>query len=208
MIGVLYSYLFVGGVLGISTYLSHLQYVTDEMARKAIHVLVVHWYLLALFWFDNAFVAAFVPFTFIILNYMSFKFKLVKAMERHPENSGDIGTVYYALSLTIITFFAFYFNLQMFGLFALFVMGYADGLAALIGKHWPSTILYGQKTLSGSISFLLITLFVGFLTVYDIIGLHILWLAVLATGIELFSKKGLDNLTVPLTLFLLLVVFV
>ncbi len=208
MIGLLYSYLFVGGVLGLSLLFSRFQWVSDEGARKFIHVLVIHWYLLAMFWFDSAFYAAFVPLTFILLNYLSFRYNLVKPMERKSHNIEDLGTVYYAVSLTIITFVAFYYDYAMIGLFALLVMGYADAFAAMVGKQWPTITLYAQKSLSGSLIFLSITAVLGFFIIYDVVGLHLLWIAPLATLIELFSKKGLDNLSVPLLLFFLLVVMV
>jgi len=201
----LYSYGFVVGILGLSTFLEKLNILKDEGARKFIHIAVAHWFILAMFTFENAFLVTIVPFTFIILNYLSYRFNLLSAMERDMHTKDDMGTVYYALSLTIITFFAFYFDYQLEGLFAILAMGYGDGFGAVIGKRFGRLKIYRNKSYIGSLAMLIFTLIIGiilFTTQWHLI----IVIAFAATALEMFTLKGYDNLSVPLMIFLLAVV--
>jgi phytol kinase len=204
MIALLFAYLFVFIILGIAITLDKYHIVDDEGSRKFIHISVSNWWILAMFLFDQDtfYLAIIPPFTFIILNYLSYRFNLVKPMERKVKTENDLGTVYYAISLFIIAFFAFYFDITRIGALAILAMGYGDGFSAIIGKAMKSKVIYHKKTLAGLLTVFGFTFIIGLILFpnrwYDIIII-----ALVASGLELFTKKGLDNLTVPLGVFIL-----
>ena len=86
-----------------------------------------------MYYFTNVWFAAFVPLTFVIINYLSYKKGIIKVMERDKQDG--LGTVYYAISLLILTIISFgIFKKPSLGLIPTLVMAYGDGLAAVIGK--------------------------------------------------------------------------
>jgi phytol kinase len=204
MVNLLLAYGFVFLVIGVSTLFDKLGVFNDEGSRKFIHIGVSNWWIVAMVLFDPSeyYLAIIPPFTFIILNYLSYRFDLVKSMERKEKSTNDLGTVYYAISLFIITFFAFYYDHLLIGALAILTMGYGDGLGAVIGKSFKSKKLYNNKSVLGSLTMFLSTLIIGIILFPSSI-LIVLLIAVLATLIELFTPKGLDNFSVPLLVFLI-----
>ena len=104
-----------------------------EATRKYMHIMLSNWWIIAMIFFDNVIWASICPAIFIIVNFISYKYKLIKTMERE-ENDG-FGTVYYAISLLVLVIITFkVINKPWIGLCGVLVMGYGDGLAAIIGK--------------------------------------------------------------------------
>jgi len=151
---------------------------------------------------DDVLLALIAPVTFIFLNYASYRFDLIKAMERDDKSKNDLGTVYYAISLSVITYLSYTFSLQSFAAFSLLVMGWGDGLSAILGKKYGRVELYNGKTLTGFLTVFAVTLILGFVLLD--LGFLIIVLAFFAALLELVSPKGYDNLTLPIGLYLLL----
>jgi phytol kinase len=151
---------------------------------------------------DDVLLALIAPVAFIFLNYASYRFDLIKAMERDDKSKNDLGTVYYAISLSIITYLSYTFSLQSFAAFSLLVMGWGDGLSAILGKKYGRVELYNGKTLTGFLTVFVVTLILGFVLLD--LGFLIIVLAFFAALLELVSPKGFDNLTLPVGLYLLL----
>lgn len=203
--GLVASYLLIFVIIGISTVLQKKNILGDEGARKFIHIGVSNWWILAMFFFtdDNAlWFAMIAPVTFIILNYLSYRLNLLKAMERGGK--GNLGTVYFPISLLILVILTFgVIENPYVGAVGILVMGYGDGLAAVIGKAYGKHKIAFGKSLEGSI-----TMFVASFVVTFIVSIMLapitmalilaLGVAALATLIELVTPKGLDNLSVPL----------
>jgi len=202
MVGVLAGFGFVFVTLGISTLLNKLHVLNDEGARKFIHIGVAHWYLLTWWLVDDVLLALIAPVTFIFLNYASYRFDLIKAMERDEKSTNDLGTVYYAVSLSIITYLSYTFSLQNVAAFSLLVMGWGDGLSAIVGKKYGKIELYYGKTVAGFLTLFTVSLILGF--IFLELGFLIVVLAFFAAFLELVSPKGFDNLTLPVGLYLLL----
>jgi phytol kinase len=198
-VAVVVSYLFVASVVlfGVGLYL--LRTISSETARKVIHIGVIHWWLIALHFITTTWVALIGPVSFIVINALNVKLRLIPGIQR--EETNDFGTVYYAISLSMITFAAYEFNMVTAASIALFVMGYGDGLAALIGKAVPSRMIRVNKSLLGSLTMLIVSFGVSFYWSQDV-GVSI-GLALAATVVEGFSPKGFDNLSVPFVVFVL-----
>jgi phytol kinase len=202
-VAVVVSYLFVASVVifGVGLYL--LRAISSETARKVIHIGVIHWWLIALHFITTTWVALIGPVSFIVINALNVKLRLIPGIQRNESN--DFGTVYYAISLSMITFAAYEFNMVTAASIALFVMGYGDGLAALIGKAFPSRMLRVNKSVLGSLTMLIVSFGVSFYWSQDVVVS--IGLALAATVVEGLSPKGLDNLSVPFVVFVLAGVF-
>lgn len=199
LIAVAVSYLFVASIVlfGVGLYL--LRIVSAETTRKIIHIGVIHWWLIAIAFIDSTWVALIGPLSFIVINTLNVNLRLIPGIQR--EESKDFGTVYYAVSLSMITFAAYEFNMVTAASIALFVMGYGDGFAALIGKKVPSKKLRPNKSIGGSLTMVLVSFGVSYYWSQDVV--ISLVVAITAGVVELFSPKGLDNLTVPFIIFVL-----
>lgn len=212
--GLVLSYILVFLIIGISTALQKFKVLGDEGARKFIHIGVSNWWILAWVFFqgENALWYAIVPpITFILLNYYSYKTNLIKSMER--SGNGNLGTVYFPISLLILVIFTFgVINRPEIGAVGILVLGYGDGLAAVVGKAYGKRKLVNNKSLEGSLTMLFVS-FVVVLAILLVAGVSLVStliaavvVSILSTLIELYTPKGLDNLTVPL--FSSLIVYV
>ena len=215
-IGILVSYLYIVLVIiGARIF----EKKGKEASRKFIHIMLGNWWFIAMYYFINVWFAAFVPATFIIINYMSYKKDIIKVMER--EKQDGLGTVYYAISLLILVIVSFgIYDMPSLGLIPNLVMAYGDGLAGLLGKMIKSKkykLSDSKKSVAGSITMFVIStiLIGGYLAFWHSTAFwktpH--WQLVSAligfaiTAIEAVSVKGTDNVTVPLgTLCMLLLI--
>ena len=202
--GLIASYVFIFVIIGISTVLQKKGLLKDEGARKFIHIGVSNWWIIAMIFFDSVYFAMIPPITFIILNYASYKMNLIKSMERGGQ--GNLGTVYFPISLLILVLLTFTDVIgasPYMGAIGILIMGYGDGLAAVIGKKYGKRPLPFGKSLEGSITMFIASFIVSFVLIFiynDFITA--LWIglaiSVVATLVELYTPKGLDNLSVPL----------
>ena len=199
LIAVAVSFLFVASVVLVGVGLYLLRVVSAETTRKLIHIGVIHWWLIALAYIDTTWVALLGPVSFIIINALNVRLRLIPGIQR--DESKDFGTVYYAISLSIITFAAYEFTMLTAASIALFVMGYGDGFAALIGKKIPSKMIKPNKSIAGSLTMVIVSFGVSYYWSQNVL-ISIL-IAITAGVVEMFSPKGLDNLTVPLIIFVL-----
>ena len=177
-----------------------------EASRKYIHIMLSNWWIIAMIFFDSPLFACICPGLFIIINFISYKYNLIKAMEREEDEKDGLGTVYYAISLFILAYLTFGpLNNTILGLCSIIVMGYADGMAAIIGKAIKSPsfkIGNTKKTLAGCLTMLVITFIIvsGYLVFNNIAFWFVkaIIISLIVTGVEAVSIKGTDNLTVPL----------
>ena len=67
-----------------------------EASRKFIHIMLSNWWIIAMVFFENAWIAALMPAIFVVINYASYKMNLIKVMEREAgdENKESMGTVF------------------------------------------------------------------------------------------------------------------
>lgn len=213
-LGILVSYVYIALVIvGAKLFEKR----GKEASRKFIHIMLGNWWFIAMYFFTNVWFAAFVPATFVIINYISYKKDVIKVMER--EEQDGFGTVYYALSLLILVIVSFgiYKNPAL-GLIPTLVMAYGDGLAAIIGKKTKSKkykLSDTKKSFAGSLTMFLISLVLigGYLLCVhnNVFWQNAHWplisvmMAFVITAIEAISGKGWDNITVPISTMLLLI---
>lgn len=213
--GVVVSFGFVFAVLGIAQVLLKTGAVPSAVSRKLVHIGVAHWWFIAMYFFDRWQFAVIAPIAFIVINLASYLFRLLPAME-HEVRSKNLGTVYFPVSLfgLVLLSWAGPVPIWIAGM-GILVLGYGDGLAALVGEHLArrSFSVFGttKSYLGSAVMFVaavavVIVFVLGYGSGSVPGGLLVVW--ALATGavatlVELFTPFGLDNLTVPLvtTLF-------
>ena len=218
VIGLILSYVYAFGLLltveAIGKRLKWPQFFT----RKVIHIGAGMWIwgILALF---DTWAIGIIPFaTFIVLNYIFYRFKIFKAMDAVDSS---LGTVYFAFSITML--FALLWRTggtvdrAPIAAAAVMAMAWGDGLASIIGqrlgKH-PYTTFGHTRTWEGSATMAVASFVAILLTLALLPGsalspnsaplapsaalLMAAIGALVAAVAEAFSPAGTDNLSVPL----------
>lgn len=181
-----------------------------EVSRKLVHILLSNWILLALAVYQSARTACILPALFILLNYISYRRGLFSAIEREEDNTP--GTVWYAVSLFLLCLGGYSLGMPWIAACGMLAMGYGDGLGALVGKRWgrsrfPSP--YEGKSLEGMLTVLACSgLAVGAACAAYVRDPGFALRAALAcaapaAAVELFTPRGMDNLTLPLSVGLI-----
>lgn len=201
LIGIGVSLAFVLGVIGLSTLLEQKHLLSGEGTRKFIHIAVCNWWLIAMAYFTSPWWAAVVPLLFVFVNYISYKKQVFKAMERGG-GLEDLGTVYYAISLLVLALWSFGIGKPYIGCLGIFIMGYGDGFAAVVGQAVISPRIGRRKSLAGSLTVLIfgtlitavmLNLFTPAVPLY-----FALVMGLVAALLEAFTPMGFDNLSLPL----------
>lgn len=122
-----------------------------EFSRKTVHIaLFVVWVLIDLF-MKNTVHQVIVPFVFLVLNWLSYKFHFYKSLER--EENDHMGIVYFAAAvLVVMTLSLFFPSLYLPGGAAIFCLTFGDGFAALIGSRVSSRKIREHKSVAGYVA--------------------------------------------------------
>lgn len=187
--------------IGISV-IAHKLGVKSAYTRKITHILIgFEWVILQKFFGSSIhFIIVCLIFTAVV-SVMHIT-GIVPSLKSKEENSR--GTIYYCVAMTVMSIIVYIFPQMMipFGV-GVFCTSMGDGFAGVLGivkKH--NKVIYGNKTLFGffaclGFSFLSITLLY---LAYDVEMnlIYVALIAVFASVLELFAKKGIDNVTVTL----------
>ena len=216
----LYTLLFLTGFWSI-IYLSELLYnklsVSAEITRKIAHVLATLSSLSFLLLFQSHWYVLIIAIACFLLLFISSKkdiYKSINSVERETSGSYILPVSIYLLYLT--------FELmddKKYFILPILILGISDPLAGLAGsslnKKTKQIKVWGynfQKTYLGSALFFLTTLVLSVWVFYyfnflsqDILILGF-YFAFVTTIVEMVSKRGLDNITVPLATVVLLLV--
>lgn len=93
------SYVAVGLILAIATWAGTGGGRSPEITRKIVHIGVGTWIIPTTLFFDSPWMAIIPPASFVLINLLSYRFKLVKAMEGGDRNPG---TIYFPLIFVIL----------------------------------------------------------------------------------------------------------
>jgi len=210
-LGYTLTYLYVFFLLGLSGCLKRFFKADSETTRKVVHIgCGFAWFIMAYF-FRSSWHLLIPPITFVVLNYISYKKDTFSGMER--EDKSSMGTVFYPVSMTIMAVFTVFIDsafLNQYGI-ALLCLSLADGFAPIFGRiQKGNRKLINGKSLWGSLSVCLVTMAVVFLM--SLFTVSYTWWQILIAGIlssvlELFGKKGYDNISLPLGVSALLYLF-
>ncbi|WP_348539847.1 MULTISPECIES: diacylglycerol/polyprenol kinase family protein [Spirulina sp. CCY15215] len=197
--------LYLGILLLISEGLNRFKHTDAEFTRKIFHigsgqVILLAWWLAIPAWLIV--IAAILASIIAIVSYFLPILPSINSVGRK-----SLGTFFYAVSIGVLVSYFFPLQHPYYAVIGVLIMAWGDGLAAIIGQRFGkhSYQIGGiKKSWEGSLAMLgasfLVTAIV-LASVYGIIWqvfLISLWVAIAATGLEAFSKLGVDNLTVPL----------
>ena len=209
-------------------------YVTRKIVHiLAAPVYLLTWLLFSGSVFSR-YIALIVPILFIVQFTAIGTGKMKdEAFVRSMSRSGDPaellkGTLYYAIIIFIVTLFWFYLpptgieNANPGALIILGCLAGGDGFADIIGrkygKHKKFGIFGAEKTIAGSIamflgsfifSFGLIAIFSIGIPAFNLVQLliPILIICFLVTIIEALSPPNYDNLTIPIGVIIMIIIF-
>lgn len=136
LMGLGISYGFIAGVIGVASRLVASGRLGAKAGRKVIHVLVGHWWFLAMALIRQPWVALIGPGSFVIINALIIRLKLLPALSGRDKN---YGTVYYPLSLLVLVVLVWYGDLNAWiGALGMMIMCWGDAAAALVGEAWTA----------------------------------------------------------------------
>ena len=201
--GYLFAVFYAAICLGIG-FLFYKLRVPKHVTRKIVHILVgFEWFILYRF-FGGGIDFLIVCLLFLAILLLSYRKKLLPMIESEGDNSP--GTVYYALAMSVMALITLFLPdmILPFGIGVL-CTSLGDGFAGLLGR-WINTPsngkIYGNKTIYGSLfNFIICFISIGVFQREFNLGLTlipILSIALFATELELFSTKGLDNISITL----------
>jgi len=218
LIGLAASYAYAIALIGLAELLRRAAGVPQELTRKLVHVGAGMWVFGVLALFDH-WQWGVLPFaTFILGNYLFYRYRLFRSMD---ERDNTPGTVYFAIAITLL-----------FGLFwrpgsagdrapiaaaGAMALTWGDAIAALAGRRFGQrryTIAGETRSWEGSIAMLAVAALAICLVLALLPGSALAPLApqlgpgaILLAGLvgaaaatlaEAVSPRGTDNLSVPL----------
>jgi len=182
--------------------------VPAEVERKVLHLI----FGICLFWLV-ALLVSIIIFNPILLKIVPAANKLFSGTKKVERKS--IGGSLFGIAFLLLFVLAQHHRLYY--LISGLVIVFADTAAALVGKRYPwlKYEVWGmQKTLSGSLAFFVTALLCIYLPLllighYQFLNIWVFGLmaAYTVTLIEAISPFGLDNLSIPLSVFFLLELF-
>lgn len=189
-----------------------------ELMRKTYHLLFVLSIIPMLMFFSTWYLAVLAALLFALILYVALAllestafFRRI-AIERDP---GEFKRSLVLAELSIALLIFFFWGLlgadaKFIVLVAVMAWGFGDAAAAIVGKTFGRKTLThprieGAKTLEGTLAMLVVAAIAIFLTML-LVGQPVLVSLVVAllvspvgAVVELFSQRGLDTLTVPLS---------
>lgn len=204
--GLIFTYSFLFSIVLLGEIARRIGHWSSEFTRKCIHIGVGFWGFVAYWTIDSWWIVMIPPFSFVLINLISYRWNLFPAME--IEDKRNLGTIYYPLSICLLLLIFWRDNTKIVPVVGSMVMGLGDGFASIFGRKWgfhPYRVWGHLKTLEGSIAMFLfsgaamslILIIMTPLYCLDIL-IQSLVIALIGAIIEGLSPLGLDNITVPI----------
>lgn len=170
------------------------------IARKIVHIGVSNWFFIYFYCFDNIIFPIGGLLGFALINFL-----LEMNQRKKGKDFGSWGTVEYPLVVIILILFVQlgFGTKEILGC-ALLGMGYGDGLAAVVGNLAGGRKMpfLKKKTIIGSVVCFIVVSFV----VYLLTGSSLFicaFVGLVAMLTEAYTPFNLDNITLPLVIFVL-----
>ncbi len=195
----------LGTVGGIAEWLHRRTSVNSEIIRKVVHIGVGNVILLAWWVGIPAWLGLAASVAFSIVTFLSYYVPILPSINGVGRKS--LGTFFYAISFGILIG-CFWRSQPHYAAIGILVMTWGDGLAALVGQRFgrhPYKLWDMKKSWEGSLAMGIVSYAVSSLILLSVYGndwqvyVIALFVAIVATSLEAFSKYGIDNLTVPIS---------
>ena len=217
--GLILSFLLIGFFLGVSFLIAksgkkRYGASCSEIARKVVHIGVANWFFIYHYVFETDIWPIAGLAAFAVLNAVMNVTGGLKSVMGQEDKKRNWGLVQYPVSIILLLV------LKMLGVgdnaalgCAILGMGYGDGLASLVGRALKSRRLSEKnpKTIAGCLTMFFVTLQVIVLikllignaqTFSSVVPVALLGAAA-ATAVEAFTPFGLDNISVPVVIYLI-----
>lgn len=203
IVGLALSYVYVFSVIALSEVLQRGRHVPVSSTRKFVHIAVGMWAFGTVLLFQTWYVAIIPPVSFVLINYISYRQDIFKAMESADKR--NLGTVYFPISFALII--ALYWAKPAAIVAGLMTMTWGDALASLVGQKWGKHrySLFGYTKSWEGVAGMLAFSTLAVLPALVFFGVNWPWALVYALAVSAFaalvealSMWGVDNLTVPL----------
>jgi phytol kinase len=206
MLRILYTLLAVFVALVINEFLWNKKVIKNEVARKSIHISVAAF---VAFWpyYLSYLNIEYIALAFIVVIFVSRKYGFFQSIEQVKRNT--FGEYFFPLGILSVALL----NPQkeIFTI-ALLCVGFADGLAALIGQKYGRKNRYkifsGFKSIVGSLTVFVVSLVI--LVLVDYFGkMHLPIISFLVMPldvalVEAFTPFGADDLLIPISVLAIL----
>jgi phytol kinase len=175
-----------------------------ELSRKVVHIGAGNVILLAWWLHVPQWLGILASVLFAAIAFLSYHVPILPSVNGVGRKS--LGTFFYAVSIGSLLAL-FWTQAPQYTAIGILVMAWGDGLAALVGQRFgrhPYWLWGMQKSWEGSGTMALVSFIVILIILLSVEGNSgQVWFiagltAAIATGLEAFSKFGLDNLTVPI----------
>lgn len=197
--GLILSVAFVCFVVLFGFLLRNFTRISAEAVRKFIHIGVSNWVFILVYCFDNIYYAAAGPAVFIIVNTI-FVYSGMGVYLGMGDRKRDNGLIYFPISLLILVLMLYKGILTESDVITgVLIMGYGDGLAALIGSKWGRhkySVMNCTKSWEGTVVMAVVSFIIAVLSGHGPAGAALI--ALIAAFFEAVTPLGLDNVTVPL----------
>lgn len=208
--GILAALFFV--LFGVSEFLYKRLKIKAAFTRNIVHFGTGMLTLLFPLMLTNYWSVFFLCASFAIILIISLKLNFLKSI--NAINRISYGSVLYPIAV-YGCYLVYYFSGKDLILFYLpiLILAISDPIAALTGKRWPMGRFYigrNEKTLMGFISFFISSIIVtiiafSFLSPENLKNISLIILIAAAGSIvEAISVRGIDNITIPATVILIL----
>jgi len=194
----------LGGILLLAEWLRRKVQADPEIARKVVHIGTGNVILLAWGYQIPAWVGVSASVVAGGVAIASHYLPILPSVNSIHRKSW--GTFFYAVSIGVLVSLFWSLHKPQYAAIGVLVMAWGDGLAALIGQRFGThkyQIWGMQKSWEGTATMFSVSLLVSLLVLLATgESFFLSWLvasaiALIATGLEAFSKMGIDNLTVP-----------
>ncbi len=209
----------------VSEFLYYKMKVNVELTRKLVHIGTGLITLLFPVMLGNQWLVLLLCFTFAVISITSLKFNFLRSINEIDRKSH--GTISYIISVYGCYLVYNYFIGKNIGnsdpyiyfYIPIITLAICDPVAALTGKNFPIgkyTIGKDTKTIAGSLAFFvssfILSISLFFALSHGAPGLRAILpisftIAIMSTIVEGLSGKGMDNITIPATVTLILILF-
>jgi dolichol kinase len=135
---VVLSFVWITAVIVVGEGTRRVAKLPPDVTRKVIHVGVALWALPTALLFRSPWWAAAAPLVFVVLNAISYRFRLMKVIEE--EGEGTPGTIYFPLSFAALILILWPLDARAASVAGLYAMGLGDAAASVLGRR------YGRHT--------------------------------------------------------------
>lgn len=212
VLGLILSFAFIAFVIAFGIILKQRFGISSESMRKVVHIGVSNWWFMNLFFFTSFGWALVGPICFIGVNSLFTILNWGKSLGL-DDRTRNWGLVYFPITLLLLVIGTYQGVIPpLSATIAVLVMGWGDGLAAMVGSKWgKKKIAKLNKSYVGCatmavVSFIVTALALGIGSSLSLptILLSSLLVGVVAMTVEILTPWGLDNITVPLAVVILL----